>query len=516
MFHGVAITGDWSKPIMLRSLDDFKNQFGAYSPEGSITYKYVAGLLSSGLPVIFQRIACKNQASVRWVKGIPVIPEKDPDDPEKDYPRAKCASYTYGHSAGADVGTQSDIEISEKWGGTYGNNMTVNIKQSNNTYWLNIKYRGALLEKAKIITFKGSESTIEKNMQFIDALNNLKLDRVIINVKCPINEETKQYEYDKFQIPSSEDDMTLSGGTDFNEDLVKGELVNIYNTISDKILYLPKFITSGGYTDSSEESTIGTKMKELTQLRQDCRALIDLPLGTTLEEYQTEASKYEYTQFNSTSIIPSASIAGPWMYMQIGNEQEWMPPSFVYLTVVGNEVSQGKKSYEPKAGTISGRVYNVIEPEFEVGSDVASTWQADGRTQINPIMRLQSNEFIIAGNSTLLKGTENEINAFQESSVDLAVIEIRRFIYNLATELQYQYNNSTAFEKFSLKTANYFEGMIKQGALSDYEIINISTDDDPRTLKIRINVLVTPSIKAIEIYLNVAYGSVELNAGGEI
>ena len=58
--------------------------------------------------------------------------------------------------------------------------------------------------------------------------------------------------------------------------------------------------------------------------------------------------------------------------------------------------------------------------------------------------------------------------------------------------------------------------MAKEGALSDYAITNISTDDDPRTLKIKVDVSVTPTIKAVEIYLNVAYGSVELNAGGEV
>ena len=159
---------------------------------------------------------------------------------------------------------------------------------------------------------------------------------------------------------------------------------------------------------------------------------------------------------------------------------------------------------------------NVIKPEFEIGSDICSLWQADGRLQINPIMRLQTNDFVIAGNSTLLRMDEDEVNAFSESSADLTVIEIRRFVYNLATELQYHYNNASAFEKFSIKTATYFNIMEKQGAIADYAIANISTDDDPRTLKIKVNVLVTPTIKAVEIYLNVAYGSVELNVGGEV
>ena len=69
-------------------------------------------------------------------------------------------------------------------------------------------------------------------------------------------------------------------------------------------------------------------------------------------------------------------------------------------------------------------------------------------------MRLQGGRYIIAGNSTLLiPDVDGEDNAFAESSADLAVIEIRRFVYNLATELQYQYNGVEAFETFSLRTA---------------------------------------------------------------
>lgn len=507
---GVAITGDWSRPVPLRSLDEFKKQFGTYSPDGSYTYEYVSGLLSAGLPVIFQRIACKGQAEIKWVNGAPVIPS--------DTPRAECAKYIYSHQVGdiSEGSTVQDIKVSEKWGGTYGDKMTVCIRTSNNVYWMDVKYNGAILEKTKIIAFSGNETPVEKKRKFIDALNKLEMERVTIEVLCPIKEETNEYDYDAFVIPSDDKDKALSGGKDFDDDLVKDEIPLMYTLIEDKVLYQPKFITSGGYTDNSSSSAIGDAMKNLTLIRQDCRAIIDLPLGSLRENYQADADKYGYSQLASSTAIPSASMFGPWMYMQLGNNQVWMPPSFVYLTVVGNAVSKGEKAYTPKAGLISGRVLNIIKPEFEIGSDICSLWQADGKLQINPIMRLQSNEFVIAGNSTLLRTDGEEINAFTESSADLAIIEIRRFIYNLATELQYQYNNANAFEKFSLRTANYFEGMIKQGAISDYAIANISTDDDPRTLKVKVDVLVTPTIKAIEIYLNVAYGSIELNAGGEV
>ena len=55
--------------------------------------------------------------------------------------------------------------------------------------------------------------------------------------------------------------------------------------------------------------------------------------------------------------------------------------------------------------------------------------------------------------------------------------------------------------------------MESEGALTDYTLTNISSDDEPRKLKIRLDVQVTPTIKDIEIFLNVSYGSIEVTGG---
>ena len=56
--------------------------------------------------------------------------------------------------------------------------------------------------------------------------------------------------------------------------------------------------------------------------------------------------------------------------------------------------------------------------------------------------------------------------------------------------------------------------MISEGAMSNYDIINMSSDDEPRVLKIQVDVYLTPTIKKIQINLNVAYGSIEVSTGG--
>ena len=56
--------------------------------------------------------------------------------------------------------------------------------------------------------------------------------------------------------------------------------------------------------------------------------------------------------------------------------------------------------------------------------------------------------------------------------------------------------------------------MISEGAMTNYDIINVSSESDPRTLKVQLDVYLTPTIKRIEILLNVSYGNILVSTGG--
>ena len=507
---GTAITGDWKRPYAFRTLDEFQRVCGTHAPVGSITYKYVAGLLSAGMPVLFRRIAYVNQDKIT-----------EQDILKGEVEGVKRAEVVLSHTVGASVeGEQAktyvDFKIYEKFGGSFGNDIKVSIRLENgNTYYIDVYAKQTLLEHKRLLVIPSSVSDqLEINKLLIDALLKIELDYIDIDVQPDLvikNAET-------FQMHTFEEPKELLGGEDIDEGLVGAEIPKSLDFIKDKILYQPKFITSGGYTDEDilTSHPIADALLKLSKERQDCRAIIDLPIGTLAKDYKQCAKAVQYQQNSDVAEIESGSMYGPWCYMQVGNDQEWMPPSYAYLTVMGNSLSHGDKAYTPKAGITSGVVGNIIKPEFEVGSTLAEDWQSDSEVNINPIMRLQGGSYVIAGNSTLLAPDVNAetINAFQESSADLAVIEIRRFIYNLATELQYQYNGTEAFETFSIRCAKFLETMISEGAMSNYDIINMSSDDEPRVLKIQVDVYLTPTIKKIQINLNVAYGSIEVSTGG--
>ena len=56
--------------------------------------------------------------------------------------------------------------------------------------------------------------------------------------------------------------------------------------------------------------------------------------------------------------------------------------------------------------------------------------------------------------------------------------------------------------------------MKSENAVNSFDIINVSTNDEPRTLKVQVDVYLTPTIKKIQINLNVSYGNIEMNNGG--
>lgn len=495
---GTTITGDPRQPMLFESLNDFVYACGDHSPVDSKTFEYVAGILNSGLPVIFQRIAyVTTTVDGQTVKTLAVTP----------------AQASFKHAAASEDDPPAsliDFKVYEKWGGTYGNSMTVTMRNTSTAIWIDVYYNSQLLEQKKVVTFNTTATQLEIATDLIKGLKTTEFDRIKIEV---VNTNPATFNTQTIQ------NVQLSGGTDFNEDNVVRELPAYYSMITDKILYQPKFITSGGYTDAEDSSTypIAEAMKNLTLIRQDCRALIDIPYGKPAEEQQQYANALGYQQLSDSQPIPSASICSPWQYMQVGSNQLWMPPSYAFLTVVGSAVSAGGEPYTPKAGITSGQVSNVIKPEFEIGSDLSEQWQSDTEVNINPIMRMQGGRYVIAGNSTLLipEATGNYDNAFMESSIDLTVIEIRRIIYNVAQQLQYQYNLTEAFENFALKVGSSLDRMETEGAVMDYTITNVSSANEPRKLKVRVDVYLTPTIKAIEIYLNVAYGNVSLTTGGE-
>lgn len=519
---GNTITGDGSKPYLITSLSDFKKLFGSYSPDGSMTYEYVSGLLNAGLPVIFRRIV-----------------SADPDSSTATSLVTKAAAtITKTVTVEQQETTIPILTFEERYGGSYGNGLFISFRKGKSAYFLDVKYdnstgsvayaNATTIESFELLNIVDEESITDFNTRLIAALKNVKKNDSINSIVITAIDDTDVSYWDVVDkyIPGTPSYVTgsyikLSGGADItsaNLTQLYSGIAASYASIKDKLLYNPKYLTTGGFCpteDTTTHTAMIDSMLELSQMRQDCLALVDLQVGLSDgETYQTLMTKYGYTQTSATQALPSALAVGPWYYTLVGSDYMWMPGSYAYLSVVGANLSIGGKTYTPKAGIQNGRLNYVTRTEFDIGSDLIEEWQADEVVNINPIVRIQGGNYIIAGNSTLLIKDEDEENLYSEASATMAIIEIKRLAYNTATEYQYMYNSVEAFENFSLEMANKLNAMKSEGAIYKYDIINNSSNDEPRKLKILLNVWLTPSIKNIEIYLNVAYGDITVSSEG--
>lgn len=297
-----------------------------------------------------------------------------------------------------------------------------------------------------------------------------------------------------------------------------------YNFIKDKFLYEPKFITSGGYTDLdiTTNPLIAEGIKELTRTRQDCIGFIDLPYGTLKNTAQEKISGLTYKK-NDSPKLPALACTGPWQLVRmLGNREEWMPGSYIELVAIGNSISKGNPVYLAPAGVDRAIINQIIRPEYEIGSDTLENWQSnESVANINPIMRIKSYGYCIFGQRTLYNTDDPEmVSSLQELSGVLAINEIRRAAFNIGLSLQFSANNIFTFGRFESQLSNKLNEMKVNGAVSDYLIQNVSTENDPRTMRIRIDVSLVPVAENFDIELNITKDNItfsdELNASGTI
>ena len=161
---GTAITGDPDIFYVFNSLSEFQTACGTHGPDGSLSYEYVAGVLSAGLPVIFKRIASNNIN-------------------DEEVQSAQKAKVEITHTDSDTQGKVSDIRITEKNGGTYGNNLSITIRNTGTAYYLDVYLdRTTLIESKRLITYQSEEELIEINQKLIKALQTAEFEKIDIDV----------------------------------------------------------------------------------------------------------------------------------------------------------------------------------------------------------------------------------------------------------------------------------------------------------------------------------------------
>lgn len=474
---GSAITGPYDAPVLLSSLDEFKNTFGNVGVEGSPTWDYVSGLLIAGLPILFRRIAGLNMDTdspeIKVVAASTVIKTTEPD--------------------------KDQLKISEKYGGSYGNTMYITIEDLAGAVNLKVYKDTKLIESVRLITKSESDNTESIRAKLIEAINSTNFRTVKLEI---MNQET-------FTLPSV-NRQQLSGGSDMLETDVIKELPKTYDFIKDKYVYDVKFLSSGGYTDTeSSTTTIANAMVKLAEERRDCIAIVDIPIGTPKEDV---------TSFFANTDTSYAAAYAPWCYIKLPDKREkWMAPSYIFLYTLGRSVESGNPLWVAPAGVQRASVPQVIRPEYEIGGDTLEDWQNTNPQSINPIMKIRSYGYVIYGQRTLYNMDsrgETQTSALQELTVRIAANEIKRRIFLIALQLTFNSNNIRTWNEFRGLLDPYLKQMKADRGISDYQIImdeTTTSDEDVSTNTIRgiVKVSVSRAVEDFEIDFQLEPSSVQ-------
>ena len=394
------------------------------------------------------------------------------------------------------VGKQNRIdtpqfEIEELTGGSWGNNVKVVIEPVASAVYLSVVYNNREIERTRIID----------NMDELDeaSIKTLELEflksHIFNTIKIKDLNETET-----FELPMGT--YQLTEGEDISdEDVAKG-IANTYNFIVDKYIYDVKFITAGGYADTSMTSPkIAEAEVTLANTRKDCFAIIDFPKGTI----KTEVTKWFTQDVFDTSY---AAAFAPWCYIKLpSGNTDWMAPSYLFMYTLGLSVKAGNPVYSAPAGVLKASMPQVIKPEYEIGGDLLDYWQGSNPQSINPLMKLRNYGYVIYGQKTLYNiqnKNQKTASALQQINVRLSINEVRRILFDAAIKLTFQANNQKTWNEFKSIVTPKLDAMISNGGITDYLIKMDETTTTPEdiqnnTIRAKVKVSVTKAIENFEI-----------------
>ena len=466
-----AICGTY-EPTLITSYDDLIKTYGNTGCANDISFSYVKDIILSGFPVLCKRI--------------------EYSDVEKSG-TGKADSYTEGT-------TSKTVEAYAKYHGSYMNNVVIDLEideKSGRTAIVTVKKNGSIIESAVFYCSLREDNSPTTTDIALDLRSQI-LDYEFKYITFWDKEHPKNC-----NITASGNNAVLTKGRKFNCVLSKGKDLNdsdgkvsefimsayinsqsnetnyekYLNFLNDKYMWDVKFITAGGYTypysDTAQpdEKLTFKGMVTLCKDRQDCFAILDIPLGVDPGDVK---SHFDGTTESGIDTTYAAAYA-PWCYNKLydGNKA-WMPPSYTFLTNLAQSVKSGTPIYYPPAGVNRMTCRRTIKAEYEIGQQILNKWQPktnDGQC-INPIMRIRGSGYTVYGQRTLINLISPVIaTSLKSVTVRFCSIEIKKAIFNASVQLTFEQNILRTWNEFKSKVETTLLEMKKNGGLNSYQII---------------------------------------------
>lgn len=338
-----------------------------------------------------------------------------------------------------------------------------------------------------------------------------------------------------------------------------------YQVLLDKWTYNVKYITTGGYPTILKEQKTATENNNEAQItitqdysllqtvamgsaiRGDSISLIDSPYKedvlTTFKNINENITKKDLnetgnyyikgTQSNKCNLkftldkkrkgestLKYGTIIGPSgsyaildsLLTSLGITNISMPGSFGYLLSLSNSINTYKNpDYLAIAGVIRGKVPNLIQLDTETtGAQADSVQVRDGdKICINPIIKVQNYGYCIWGNRTLFPNLDiNDLSASSFLNIRVMCADVKKVTFAACQKLTFETNTTELWLKFKAEVEPILEKMISNGALENYELSKL-VSDQKATLTANIKLVTQYAVEDFDITFNLTDSTVE-------
>lgn len=421
-FVGIAPKGQIGKAVLVTSWTQYVTEFGGYIADSYLAYAVQGFFKNGGKRCYISRVA--------HTEGNNLTAKKSKLDIKKT----------------VDASETVVAIVTAKSEGVWGNDISVAIKEKDDSFTLVVSYQGNVVETFEALDASNAED-------YVNSSKYVSIDMLVDDI-LPELADTK--------LKDGDDGVNDITPSDFVGDETKGTGLHAFDSVKINLLAVP------GITSADV-------LKEIiayVELRQDCFAILDPPKGQTPQEVD------EYVTKTANLASEYAGVYYPWLQVNdpIGvgkNPKKYLPPSG-YVMGVYAKMDSSVGVWRAPAGT-DAQLLGVLDLEYPVSDNEQDILNPDC---INCIRAFTGYGIIIWGARTLSKGEYKYI------PVRRVMMFIRQSLLANLRWTVFRPNDSVLWNATTNSVYNFLSSFWSQGGLkgsSPSEAFFVVCDDTINT-----------------------------------
>ena len=259
-------------------------------------------------------------------------------------------------------------------------------------------------------------------------------------------------------------------------------------------------------TPGMSNASVINEMMAIAEMREDCLALVDPPLGMTLQQVvEWHNGQGEYSGVHDAFTGSSGALFYPWIrqYDPYTRGQVWVPPSALVAPQIAYSDTKGETWFAP-AGITRGTILSAqaLEVQLEDG-DVEFMYGPANGNAINPIRQYVHDGIVISGQRTLQRFP----SSLDRINVKRLVSYIIKSMRSSVRRLNFEQNDEILWSQARGIATPFLTNLQGRRAIEWYSAIcditnNTAFRRNQNTCRLDVQIVATKSAEVITVGLN--------------